>query len=130
MPIIWLYVSKLLFPGGEYHVSKKQPLLCKVLKSAIYMSNFSNNAFFIYLFIFIVITCRYEFMTSKMLSLQKKKKIMGKKKTKKTHPKKLPMLKLKKLLIFFPSLPNFPWTLFIFRHHYWLIKYRPRRTKL
>ena len=35
---------------------------------------------FIYLFIFIVITCRYEFITSKMLPLQKKKKIMGKRK--------------------------------------------------
>lgn len=57
------------------------------------MSNFSNNAFFIYLFIFIVITCRYEFMTSKMLSLQKKKKIMEKKKNEKNTSKKAPNAK-------------------------------------
>ena len=68
---------------------KKQPLLCKAFKSVICMSNFSNNAFFIYLFIylfiFIVITCRYEFITSKMLPLQKKKKIMGKRKKREKH---------------------------------------------
>ena len=69
--------ENIMFPENNHFYAKflNLPSICPIFRIMHFL--------FIYLFIFIVITCRYEFMTSKMLSLQKKKKIMGKKKRKK-----------------------------------------------